>query len=295
MAVYQGMLCNLNRPHVIRMDPARTTLPRKRVHSAMSPTAKHFCWIAGLLCAFAFSQADPRRAKEISTPEAEFHMARVKYAATGGGGSRGYFQPYWAIDYPLAEEHFTSALRRLTRVSVVTDSVQLTLSDARIFNYPFLFLQQPGKGHWRPTEQDATNLREYLLRGGFLLVDDFHGDYEWAVFQTAMQEVFPDRPIVDIPPDDVLMNIVFTTDQNIPLPGKRHLGRGRDGEVAPYMEGPPHWRGVYDDNGRVMVAINFNSDMGDAWEHEDDPYYPLPMTTAAHQRGINYVIYTMTH
>ncbi len=261
----------------------------------MSPTAKHFCWIAGLLCGIAFSQAETQRTREISGPEAEFHMARVKYAATGGGGSHGYFQPYWAIDYPLAEEHFTAALRRLTWVAAVADSVHLELSDERIFNYPFLFLQQPGKGSWRPSEQEAANLREYLLRGGFLLVDDFHGEYEWAVFQAAMQRVFPDRTIVEVPPDDVLMNIVFPTDQSIPLPGKRHLGWGRNGGTVPRMEGPPHWRGVYDDNGRVMVAINFNSDMGDAWEHEDDPDYPLPMTTSAHKTGINYVIYAMTH
>jgi Domain of unknown function (DUF4159) len=260
----------------------------------MSPTAKYFCWITGLLCAFAIGQAETQRDREPGNAEDEFHLARVKYPATGGGGSRGYFQPYWAIDYPLAEQHFTSALRRLTHVSAVTDSIHLELSDERIFNYPFLFLQQPGKGNWRPSDQDASNLREYLLRGGFLLVDDFHGDYEWAVFQTAMQKVFPDRPIVDIPPNDVLMNIVFTADQHISLPGKRHLGFGRNGEIVAYMQGPPRWRGVYDDNGRVMIVINFNSDMGDAWEHEDDPEYPLPMTTSAHKLGINYVIYAMT-
>ncbi len=252
--------------------------------------------VVAAVCAFVATSLHARKqgTDETAVATAEFQMARVKYAATGGGGSRGYFQPYWAIDYPLAEEHFTAALRRLTRISAVTDSVHLELHDERIFNYPFLFLQQPGKGSWRPTDPEAANLREYLLRGGFLLVDDFHGDYEWAVFQTAMQRVFPDRPIVDVPPDDALMTIVFTTDQSVPLPGRRHLGWGRGGETVPHMEGPPRWRGVYDDEGRVMVAINFNSDMGDAWEHEDDPDYPLTMTTTAHKAGINYLIYTMT-
>lgn len=247
------------------------------------------------LCEFAFSQTDVPHPKEPSAPEVEFQLARVKYATIGGGGSRGYFEPWWAIDYPLAEQHFMAALRRLTRVSSATDSVQLELSDERIFNYPFLFLQQPGRGNWRPTDQDAANLREHLLRGGFLLVDDFHGEYDWAVFQAAMQKVFPDRPIVDIPPDDALMSIVFAIDQSVSLPGKRHLRMGSDGKVVARMQGPPHWRGVYDDSGRVMVAINFNNDMGDAWEHEDDPEYPLPMTAAAYKLGTNYVIYSMTH
>jgi hypothetical protein len=138
-------------------------------------------------------------------------------------------------------------------------------------------------------------LREYLLRGGFLLVDDFHGDYEWAMFQASMARVFPDRPIVEIPPDDPLMNVVFNVDRSTPIPGKRHLYVGPGGQTVAHMEGPSHWRGIYDDNGRVMVAINFNIDMGDAWEHEDDPEYPFPMTAMAYKFGVNYVIYAMTH
>jgi len=261
----------------------------------MSPIAKRTGWIACLLWGIAFSQAAEQAAPGASAPAAEFQLVRVQYATRGGGGSRGYFNPWWAIDYPLAEQHFLRALHRLTNVAVAPDSLQLLLSDERIFSHPFLFLQQPGKGNWRPTDVEATNLREYLRRGGFLLIDDMHGENDWAVFQEAMRKVLPDRPIVEIPEDDPLMNIVFTVDTHTTIPGKRHLRIGADGRTAVRMEGPPHWRGVYDDDGRVMVAINFNVDMGDAWEHEDDPEYPLPMTTMAYKFGVNYVTYAMTH
>src|SRR5437867_5277770 len=137
-------------------------------------------------------------------PEAEFQMARVKYRTFGGGGSHGYFQPWWAIDYPLAEEHFFPALRRTTNVQVADEERHLELTDDRIFEYPFLFMQQPGQGNWRPTKEEAARLREYCLRGGFLLVDDLHGEWGWSVFEAAIKRVFPDRPIVEIPEDDPL-------------------------------------------------------------------------------------------
>ncbi len=228
-------------------------------------------------------------------PEAEFQIARVKYPTFGGGGSHGYIQPWWAIDYPLAEEHFIPALRRLTNLWVADDSRHLELMDDRIFDYPFLFMQQPGRGNWRPTNQEAARLREHLLRGGFLLVDDLHGEYDWSVFEAAMRRVFPDRPIVEIPQDDPLLHVFFDLDERIQIPGERHLRMGRDGQTVARMEGTPHWRGVYDDQKRLMVAINFNMDMGDAWEHADDPYYPVPMTALAYRLGVNYVIYAMTH
>ncbi|HEX7081635.1 MAG TPA: DUF4159 domain-containing protein [Gammaproteobacteria bacterium] len=222
-------------------------------------------------------------------PEAEFHMARLAYD-TGGGcaGSRGWCNPWWAIDYPYAEAHILAALSRMTRLQVAEDSRHVTLDGDELFDYPWLFVQQVGQGNWRPTQAEAARLREYLMRGGFLVVDDFHGQYEWYAFEGVMQTVLPGRPIVDIPQDDMLMNILFSLDERTQIPGERHLGWER-------MQGPPHWRGIYDDDGRLMVAINHNIDMGDAWEHADDPHYPAPMTATAYRFGVNYVIYAMTH
>jgi hypothetical protein len=223
-----------------------------------------------------------------SVPEAEFHMARLAYSTRGCAGSRGFCNSWWAIDYPLAELHFLPAVDRLTRISVSEDSIQLQAVDARIFDYPWLFVQQVGQGNWRPSVQEAEMLREYLLRGGFMVVDDFHGDYEWQIMRDALSQILPGRPIVDIPEADALMQILFSLDNRTQIPGERHLRYQA-------MEGPPRWAGIYDDDNRLMVAINFNIDMGDAWEHADDPRYPAPMTATAYRFGVNYVIYAMTH
>jgi len=221
-------------------------------------------------------------------PDAEFHMARLAYDTRGCAGSRGWCNPMWAVDYPHAEAHFLPALARMTRIDVAPDSRHLTLDDDRLFDYPWLFVQQVAQGRWRPGQREIERLREYLQRGGFVVFDDFHGEGEWLWFESVIREILPGRSIVDIPQDDMLMNILFSVDKRTQIPGERHLGWQR-------MQGPPHWRGIYDDRGRLMVAINHNIDMGDAWEHADDAYYPAPMTATAYRFGVNYVIYAMTH
>jgi hypothetical protein len=251
-----------------------------------------FCFAAGIASTHA---GTPRPDTQDGGPEAEFQLVRMKYRTFGGGGSHGLFQPWWAIDYPYAEEHFFPALRRSTMVQVADEERHLDLMDDRIFEYPFMFMQQPGRGEWNPTPQEAARLREYCIRGGFLLIDDLHGEYDWAIFQSSMRRVFPDRPIVDIPESDALMHVFFDLDERTAIPGERHLRMARGGQVVAQMEGPPRWRGIYSDDGNLMVAIDHNSDMGDAWEHADDPYYPVPMTALAYKLGINYVIYAMTH
>jgi hypothetical protein len=242
------------------------------------------CLLAGLASAQFYREVP--EPEEAGPPEAEFHMARLAYFSRGCAGSRGYCNPMWAIDYPLAEAHFLPAVERMTRVQVASDSRHITLADDAIFDYPWLFLQQPGRG-WTPSDDEVERLREYLTRGGFLVVDDFHGEYEWAHFRDAIGTVLPGRAIIDVPESDALHSIMFDLDERTQIPGERHLWGG--------MEGPPHWRGIYDDHGRLLVAINHNSDMGDAWEHADDPGYPVPMTSTAYRFGVNYVIYALTH
>lgn len=244
-------------------------------------------------CGIVNSQRQDSCGRNIgNSPEGEFHMARVIYPTSGGGGSHGCSQPWWGIDYPLAEGHFLPALRRMANMSVADDSIQLELTDDRIFRYPFLFLQQPGAGYWNPTAQEAANLRQHLLRGGFLLVDDLHGERDWDILADALHVVFPDRDTIEIPDDDAIMHSFFDLDRTIQVPGDRHV---RFGGVVQGMAGPPHWRGIYDDKGHLMVAINLNMDMGDGWEHADDPNYPAAMTAQAYKLGVNYVIYSMSH
>lgn len=245
--------------------------------------------LLALAAGLARSQRTPAGPGQ-TTEKVEFQLARVIYRTLGGGGSRGFVNPWWAIDYPEAEMHFLPALARLTRIETSKDSRHLRLSDPELFNFPFLILQQPARGRWNPDEKEARQLREFLSRGGFLLVDDFQGDYDWDFFERSMRTVIPDREIVEIPLDDSLGRVVFNLEERVQIPGRRHVYQGR---VS--MNGEPHWRGIYNDRGRLVAGFNFNMDMGDGWEHADDPDYPAEMTGQAYRLGVNYVVYAMTH
>jgi hypothetical protein len=218
-------------------------------------------------------------------PAHEFDFARMiyNYNPYGMGNGDSF------TDYPEAETFFSLGVDRLTRVDMGRRGVNFRLDDDILFNYPWLYAVEVG--NWLLDDQDAARLREYLLRGGFLMVDDFHGSAQWAGFLQSMNRVFPDRPIVDIEDANEILHVVYDVDDRIQIPGIVSLGRGgyeADGRV-------PHWRGIYDDDGRLMVIINHNMDLGDAWELADDPRYPQEMTTLALHFAVNYVIYAMTH
>jgi hypothetical protein len=172
--------------------------------------------------------------------------------------------------------------------------VTVDLLGEEVFDYPWLYATQAG--YWDLSEPEIDRLREYLLRGGFLMVDDFFGEYEWQVCQATMTRLFPRRPIREIDADeDEVLHVLYAVDKFTQIPGLRHLRGGRRGGFGVQRLPEPHWRGIYDDDGRLMLAMNFNQDVGDAWEHADDPYYPEPMTALAYRFGINYLIYSMTH
>lgn len=228
---------------------------------------------------------------ELATaPEAEFHMARMVYSSGYAGRA---WRPWWAIDYPDAEYHFTRGLRRLTTLEVADDSQHLRLTDDELFDYPWLFAQQVG--HWNLDDAEIARLREYVLRGGFVVFDDFHGEYEWVIFSDVLRRAFPEWPITPLPESHPLMHVMYDLDHRTQIPGRRHLYRAAGGRIEALLHGPAEWYGVYDDQERLVVAINFNMDMGDAWEHADDPVYPVPMTSLAYRFAVNYVIYAMTH
>jgi len=229
-------------------------------------------------------------ADTVSDPEAELHIARMVFSS---GGNERAWRPWWAIDYPEAEYHLTRGLTRLTSVVVADDSQHLRLTDDEIFDYPWLFAQQAGQ--WRLSAQEIARLREYVMRGGFLVIDDFHGRFDWQNMSQVMRRAFPEWPIEQLPESHELMNVLYDLDQKTQIPGRRHLYRAANGEISAQLQGPAQWHGISDDNGRLVVAINFNMDMGDAWEHADDPVYPVPMTSLAYRFAVNYVIYAMTH
>ncbi len=223
--------------------------------------------------------------------DAEFQFARLAYTVDprfSGVGMGG--REYWQMDWPDAEFHLIKGIKRLTRLDTADRGIALRLTDEELFDFPWLYAVEVG--HWQLTDTDVDRLREYLLRGGFLMVDDFHGSREWAQFMASMQKVFPNRAVRDIPPSDESLHVLYDLDQRVQIPSIQILRTGRTYERDGFT---PRWRGIYDDEGRLMVAINFNMDIGDAWEHADTPQYPENMTALGYRFGISYILYAMTH
>jgi len=250
----------------------------------------------------------------VASPDREFRFARLVYSGNmfGGGGRGG--SSAWQTDAPDAEYHLLMGIRRLTRIDAIDSEVAIDrvyrtgvsrpsaahrddfifvdLRDPALFEFPFLYGVEVGR--WYLDDEETTALREYLDRGGFLMVDDFHGSEQWAGFMESMQRVFPDRDVVEIPDDHEVFHVLYDLDHKVQIPGIGTFMRG-GGQTWEQDGYTPHWRGVFDDSGRLMVAINFNMDLGDAWEHADDPSYPQPLTALAYRFAISYALYAMTH
>jgi hypothetical protein len=232
---------------------------------------------------------------------AEWTFARLMYPpANVGRGGFGYGYRFrgdwhlgrssWTTDYPRSDRHFSAALRRLTRVSARSVEQPVNLEEHDAYDWPFLYAVEVG--HWDLTDEQAKLLREYLLRGGFFMCDDFHGTREYDIFLASMKRVFPDRDIIDLPPDAPIFHSIYDLDDKYQVPGAQYLRSGRTYEQDGYKD---TWRGILDDHGRVMVAICHNMDLGDSWEHADNPYYDEKFSALGIRIGINYVVYSMTH
>ena len=233
----------------------------------------------------------------------EFTFARLMYpnAAFGGrgfgrrfGGSdwrQGGRGVFWTMDYPRSDRHLMLALRRLTRVHARSVEEPVNLEDGDHFDWPWLYGVEVG--HWDLGEDLSKKLREYLLRGRFLMVDDFHGTAEWQVFMNSMSKVFPDRHVVDLDDPDAIFHTIYDLDERFQVPGASPwFGRGVTYEQDGYRA---TWRGIYDDHNRLMVAICHNMDLGDSWEHADNPQYPEKFSALGIRIATNYVVYAMTH
>jgi Domain of unknown function (DUF4159) len=231
----------------------------------------------------------------------EWVFARLMYPSIPDAGFRHAGHDWtkgrssWTNDYPRADRHFVEALGRLTRLQVrsVEQPVNLDAKDD-VFNYPWLYAVFVGE--WDLTGAQADTLRDYLQRGGFLMCDDFWGTRDWEVFEHSMRRIFPDRPVVDIPDADAIFHTVYDLDDRYQIPGEWSVQRMRHGGAGYRNDGySARWRGIFDDKGRVMVAICFNSDLGDSWEWADDAGYPEQFSALGVRIGVNYIIYSMTH
>lgn len=229
----------------------------------------------------------------------EWAFARLMYPPVGryyGGfafnGSWKEGASNWAMDYPRSDRHFAAAMRRLSRVNARSAEQLVDLDDKDVYDWPWLYGVEVG--HWNLTDEQAKTMREYLLRGGFFMCDDFHGQIQWDFFLAGMKKIFPDRTIVDIPANDPIFHVVYDLDDKYQVPGALYLETGKTYEYGETGK-EPHWRGIYDDHGRLMVAICHNMDLGDSWEHADNPEYPQKFSALGLRTGMNYVLYSMTH
>jgi hypothetical protein len=229
----------------------------------------------------------------------EWTRARLKYPSVYAN-NRFTRDLNWTIDYPRSDRHLLEGVRRLTRIESrsVEQIVELDGTDD-VYNWPMMYAVEVG--HWLLPDDQVKQLREFLLRGGFLMVDDFHGDEpyhnvvsEWKVFTHTMSKVFPDRPIVDLQNSNPIFHTIYDLDDRFQVPGwqwyfsRRTYEAGQTGKT-------PHWRGIMDDKGRVMVAICHNMDLGDAWEWSDDGRYPEKWAGLAYKIAMNYFVYDLTH
>ena len=197
----------------------------------------------------------------------------------------------WAADYPKADRQFIMGVKRLSLVQARSTEQVVDANSDDLYNWPWIYVEDGGA--WTFNEKQAARLREYLNRGGFMFVDDSHGDYEWQNVVAGLRMILPGRPIEELADPDELFHVVYDLDDRVQVPGTRYIWGYRWQYSAD--SATPHWRAIRDDKGRIIVAICHNSDVGDAWEWADSAQYPEHAASVAYRIGVNYIIYAMTH
>jgi len=221
----------------------------------------------------------------------EFTFVRVVYDSPHSPYNT-WFGGAWRVDFPEADVNFMEGIHLWagTNLLLASNPVHLRATDQRLFDYPFAYIVEPG--HMELSDADAAALREYLLRGGFLFLDDFHGEIEWDHARQEVKKIFPEYEIKDLPLSHPIFHSYFDLDQVVQVPGVAALVQG-----VTYEKGgvTPHYMGVENKNGRLMIFLTRNCDLGDAWEWINDPRYPAQYGLVAYKVGINVVIYAMSH
>jgi len=223
-------------------------------------------------------------------------FVRIKYgSAETEGGARNtqlsYWDEPWAIDAPAAEQNLSRRIKSVTAIEVGEPQV-LTIGDEALWQYPWIYIVEPS--NLVLTEKEVPILREFLLRGGTLTMDDFHGPYEWDLTVRQLKRVFPDREIVEIAPPHPIYTCFYRMDKYPQIPGLGSFLSGRTWEKGGFVA---RLRGIVDDAGRPMVLINWNTDMGDGveWSNAQEYQGYIKWTAQAYQMLINEVIYSLTH
>ncbi|HEX9886808.1 MAG TPA: DUF4159 domain-containing protein [Longimicrobiales bacterium] len=222
----------------------------------------------------------------------EYYFTRGIYSDRRGGGLASWGRRgSWAVDYPKADYQFMVVIKRLVGLDAFDGPNAVELADPALRRYPFLYMLEVGG--MALNQAEIHGLRSYLDAGGFLVIDDFWGSWEWENFEYNIRRVLPGRQIVRLDLDHDLFKTFYDITEIKQVPGVR---RGRSGGPTWENDGyTPYVLGIHDDQGRLMVVINWNTDLGDAWEWAEDPYYPLEYSTFAYEMGANMIVYGMSH
>ncbi len=244
----------------------------------------------GLGCAEPLS-AQSRRSRRAdfealnTSYDGRFTFVRLRYtplpgSSAGGGFFRGDLK--WDHDYPRAERNLTRILDEITTLTPFLGGGNiLAVDDPDLFRYPMAYLVEPG--FWSLTPQEAETLRNYLLKGGFLIIDDFAGG-QWFNFEQRMRDVLPDGRLVRLDASHPIFHSFFEIDRL----DHRH----------PYWNYDSEFYGIFEDNDpnkRLMVVVNYNNDIGESWEWSDTGFIPIDLSNEAYKLGVNYIVYALTH
>jgi len=228
------------------------------------------------------------------TPNDVFTFARLRYTS-GNWGRR----PKWMIDYPDCDLNISYRLQQLTSLEVNPYGAVVDIEADQMRHYPFIYMIEPGDIYI--TDDEARTIREYLLNGGFIMVDDFWGTDEWETFYRALKQVFPNKEPKELDLDHPVFDSVFKLDIKPQIPAVGIAMMGRQSGITHEWNKPgtevAQYKGVYDDKGRMCMMICFNTDLGDGWEEEGtDPWYFREFSEKyAYPLGINIIFYAMTH
>jgi len=207
-------------------------------------------------------------------------FVRLRYPGYGGMTNEG---PGWMHDYPTAERHLLKIMSEVSDLRPRTDSSSvIDFGNPELMKYPIAYFSEPG--YWQPTDEDVKNIHDYLLKGGFMIIDDFRQQH-WFNLQDQMKRVLPDAQWLPVQPGNAVWDSFFRIDEN---------------DLAqPGIYGPPvQYLGIFEDNDpskRLMVIANYNNDVGDAWQWSDQGFLPIDLTNEAYKLGVNYVMYALTH
>jgi hypothetical protein len=256
------------------------------------------------LCAATFAWAQFRGGgssidAHLARPDSfdgRFHYCRAVYRLNprGDGGS-------WLTDYPLADIDLSIRLSELTKVAVSFNGAGepnhliVRLDGEELYRCPMILMQEVGRLYF--SDEDAVSLRSYLLKGGFLRVDDFWGSYAWQVWENEIRKVFPaaEYSIIDVPPDHPIYHMLFDLDGVPQIPGIGTFLAGRTSERGA-DSAEVHVRAIVDGRGRIMVFMTHNTDVSDSWEREgEDPTYFREFSVNGYRVAVNAILYAMTH